>query len=218
MSFTLDWDRAARTGTPEAVFCEGKRVGDIDAILAHAGDRSLLLTRLTPQVHAALAPAGRDRLDYDTLSHTAILGRPGEARGGRVAIVAAGTSDLSVAHEAARALTFFGHTNQVIADVGVAGLWRLQARLEEIETYDVVIVAAGMEGALFSVLAGLIANPIIALPTPNGYGVSEGGKAALSTALASCAPGLMVVNIGNGFGAACAAARILRLAAARTVR
>ena len=127
-------------------------------------------------------------------------------------IVAAGTSDLGVATEAARTLGFHGYAAPLIADVGVAGLWRLMARLEELRTADVLIVVAGMEGALFSVVAGLVAAPVIALPSSVGYGVAAAGRAALHSALASCAPGVVVVNIDNGFGAAAAAIKMLRMA------
>ncbi|WMS43420.1 nickel pincer cofactor biosynthesis protein LarB [Acuticoccus sp. MNP-M23] len=210
MVFTFDWDRTARTGTAEAVLCEGKEPSDIEAICADAAGRAMFLTRLTPEMLAALAAPLRERLDYEPLSRTAILGTPPAPSGPAAAIVAAGTADRGTALEAARTLQFSGRNHKMIIDVGVAGLWRLTARLDEIERAPVVIVVAGMEGAIFSVLAGLIAAPIIAVPTSNGYGVAEGGKAALSSALASCAPGITTVNIDNGFGAACAAIRILR--------
>jgi pyridinium-3,5-biscarboxylic acid mononucleotide synthase len=124
--------------------------------------------------------------------------------------VTAGTSDIPVAQEAARTLRFHGHEAANIPDVGVAGLWRLLARLEELRAMPVVIVAAGMDAALPSVVAGLVAGAVIAVPTSVGYGVAAGGRAALHAVLASCAPGLTVVNIDNGYGAACAALRILR--------
>ncbi|MEM9224737.1 MAG: nickel pincer cofactor biosynthesis protein LarB [Pseudomonadota bacterium] len=213
MSFVMDWERETRTGTPEAVFCEGKRSKDIDAILAAARARGqrLLLTRLATDHYAALSPESRADLDFHPLSRTAISGDTPAPRDPSVAVVAAGTSDLPAAHEAARSLAFFGYNAPIVADVGVAGIWRLEARIHDIESHAVVIAVAGMEGALFSVLGGLIAQPIIAVPTSNGYGVAQGGKAALSSALATCAPGVTTVNIDNGFGAACAACRVLRL-------
>jgi hypothetical protein len=125
-------------------------------------------------------------------------------------VVCAGTSDLPVAREAARTLHFAGYDAPVIADVGVAGLWRLMQRIDEIRSFEVVIAVAGMEGALFSVLAGLVDAPVIAVPTSVGYGVAHGGHAALHSALASCATGIVAVNIDNGFGAAGAALRLLR--------
>lgn len=206
--FTLDWERSARIGLPEAVLCEGKAPEHVAGILAEAADRPLLLTRLSPDQYAVIGPAGAN-LDYDPLSRTAIHGAPAAPTRGGVAVVAAGTSDLAVAEEARRTLRFHGISASLVADVGVAGLWRLTARLPEIAEHRVVIACAGMEGALFSVLGGFIAAPIIAVPTAVGYGVAEGGRAALSSALASCAPGIVTVNVGNGYGAACAALRVL---------
>jgi pyridinium-3,5-biscarboxylic acid mononucleotide synthase len=210
--FRLDWQRPQRTGTREAVLCEAKSAVQIDAIAAHAvglGER-LLLTRLGPRKHAKLAPPTREGLDYDPVSRTAILGALPPARGApRVAIVTGGTSDAPVAREAARTLRFEGEDSTTIADVGVAGLWRLMERVDDIRTHRVVIAVAGMEGALFSVLAGLVHCPVLAVPTSTGYGMARGGRTALHSALASCASGLAVLNIDNGFGAAHAALRIL---------
>ncbi len=210
--FRLDWERAGRTGTSEAVLCEPKSVAQIDAIVAHAIelDRRLLLTRLGPRKFSRLAESARNALDYDDATRTAILGGVlAGRRVGRVAIVCGGTSDLPVAGEAARTLAFAGEEATVVADVGVAGLWRLTERVDEIRRHRVVIAVAGMEGALFSVLAGLVPCAVIAVPTSVGYGVARGGRTALNAALASCASGLAVVNIDNGFGAAHAALRIL---------
>lgn len=207
----LDWTREARTGVPEAVLCTSKSLAQIEAILAEAATRgaALLLTRLDPDKHARLPPLGAP-LDYDPVSRTAIFGaRPAVALSG-VGIVAAGSSDMPVALEAQRTLRFGGHEAALIADVGVAGLWRLLERIAEIRAFRVVIAVAGMEGALFSVLGGLVAAPVIAVPTSVGYGVAEGGQAALSSALASCAPGVVAVNVDNGFGAAIAAIKMLR--------
>ena len=131
------------------------------------------------------------------------------AVGARVAIVAAGTSDAGVAGEARRTLAFHGEPATVIVDVGVAGLWRLEARLDEIRRHPVVIAVAGKEGALFSVLGGLVPGVLVCVPTSRGYGVADGGRLALHAALGSCAPGLVAVNIDNGFGAAGAALRAL---------
>lgn len=208
--FLIDWDRERRTGIAEAVLCDGKSTAQIGAILQAAGDRALLLTRLDEARFAALPDALRRRLDHDPLSRTAFFGAvPAPARRGPV-VVCAGTSDLPVAQEAARTLHFHGYSAPVIADVGVAGLWRLLQRIDEIRTFDVVIAVAGMEGALFSVLAGLVDAPVIAVPTSIGYGVAMGGRAALHAALASCSTGVVAVNIDNGFGAAGAALRLLR--------
>ncbi len=210
--FRLDWERGERTGTSEAVLCEPKTAAQIDAIVAHAIElgRRLLLTRLGNRKFERLSAPARSALDYDAVTRTAILGDLPAPRGsGRVAIVCGGTSDLAVAREAARTLAFAGEAATLHADVGVAGLWRLMERLDDIRRHRVVIVVAGMEGALFSVLAGLVPCAVIAVPTSVGYGVAAGGRAALHAALASCASGISVVNIDNGFGAAHAALRIL---------
>ncbi len=212
LEYRLDWERGARTGTSEAVLCESKSTAQIDAILAHGVEqgRRLLFTRLGPRKFSRLALPARDALDYHAGSRTAILGSvPAPVDAARVAIVCGGTSDLRVAQEAGRALAFSGEATTLIADVGVAGLWRLMERIEDIRRHRVVIAVAGMEGALFSVLAGLVPSAVIALPTSVGYGVAKGGRVALNAALASCASGLAVVNIDNGFGAAQAALRVL---------
>ncbi len=208
--FVMDWQRERRTGIAEAVLCEGKTTAQIEAILQSAGARPLLLTRLDDALFDALSAEWRAALDHDRLSRTAFHGAvPAPALAGPC-VVCAGTSDLPVAREAVRSLAFAGYEAPLIADVGVAGLWRLMQRIEEIRSHSVVIAVAGMEGALFSVLAGLLAAPVIAVPTSVGYGVAAGGTVALHSALASCAAGLTCVNIDNGFGAACAALRILR--------
>jgi len=208
--FKLDWDRIARTGTTEAVLCDPKSPQQIDAIVAHVQSlgRRLLLTRLDRDKLDRLAV--RHALDYDETSRTAILGSlPVPRAAPRIAIVCGGTSDVGVAGEAARTLEFAGEASSRFVDVGVAGLWRLMEHLDDIRAHRVVIVVAGMEGAIFSVLAGLVSSAVIAVPTSVGYGVAAGGQAALSAALASCASGLAVVNIDNGFGAAHVALRML---------
>ncbi len=211
--FLLDASRRERTGLDEAIFCAGKSVEQIAAILAHAEleGRRLLLTRLDPADHGALPAERAARLDYDPVSRTAILGavQTPVADEPRAGVVTAGSSDVPVAREAARTLLYDGHPCREIHDVGVAGLWRLLERVDEIRTLDVVIAVAGMEAALASVLGGLVPGAIIAVPTSTGYGVAAGGETALRALLTSCAPGITVVNIDNGYGAACAAARIL---------
>lgn len=205
----LDVERERRIGLPEAIFCAGKSVSQIAGILDHAARRGarLLLTRLAPDKAAALAAA----LDYDPVSLTGFFGELPPPAAARVAVVTAGTSDVPVAQEVARTLRFHAQGVLRVTDVGVAGLWRILARAEELRALPVVIVAAGMDGALPSVVAGLVPGAVIGLPTSVGYGVAEGGTAALHTMLASCSPGLTVVNIDNGYGAACAALRILAL-------
>ncbi len=217
MEFQMDWARTERIGLPEAVLCSHKSPAQIDAILtaARVAESRLLLTRLDAALFAQLAPASRSDLDFDPISRTAILGGAVPVMTGAVAIIAAGTSDFPVAREAARTLGFLGYDAPVICDVGVAGIWRLMERLEELKSFKIVIAVAGMEGALFSVLGGLLPAPIIAVPTSVGYGVGRDGMAALHSALASCSPGVVVVNIDNGVGAAMAARKMLRIAEPR---
>ncbi len=212
MDFQMDWDRESRTGVTEAVLCGHKSPVQISAIAraARAEGRRLLLTRLDRSVLYALDADIVRELDYDPVSRTAILGQFPCTEPGGVGIVCAGTSDMPVACEALRTLAFHGLATPIVADIGVAGLDRLLRRIEEIRRFEVVIAIAGMEGALFSVLAGLIAAPVIAVPTSVGYGVACDGSVALNSALASCAPGVVVVNIDNGFGAAIAALKFVR--------
>ena len=210
---TPDWQRQVRTGIAEAVLCDSKSQTQIVHALTLADERkqSLLLTRLSQARFDDLGVAWREQLNFDPLSQTAILdhGLPQPVAAG-VGIVCAGTSDMPVATEAQRALAFDGVAAPLIGDVGVAGLWRLLDRIDEIRRWRIVITVAGMEGALFSVVAGQVPGLVIAVPTSVGYGVAAHGAAALSSALASCAPGVVVVNIDNGFGAACAALKLLR--------
>ncbi len=213
----LDHGRHARIGLDEAVYCAGKTSGQIDHILDEVAARGggIFLTRLDAERHGALAPAHRAAMDYDPLSRTALFGPSHPARAGSpVAVVAAGTSDLPMAREALRTLAYYGQPAREIADVGVAGLWRLLDRIEEIRACPVVIVAAGMDAALVSVVGGLVPGLVVALPTSVGYGVAAGGRPALEASLATCAPGVAVVNVDNGYGAACIALRALRLCTA----
>ena len=203
----LDWGRAARTGVPEAVYCEGKSLKQINdiALEAHSKDQSMFFTRLSADKAAGLDVA----LDYDEGSATGVLGETPAPTDRGVAIVAAGTSDTRPAFEALRTLEFGGVSAATHIDVGVAGLWRLTEAAAELQEKRIIIACAGFEAALFSVLAGLVKAPVIAVPTSVGTGVAAGGQAALTSALASCAPGVMTMNIDNGFGAACAALKIL---------
>ncbi|PKU24875.1 circadian phase modifier CpmA [Telmatospirillum siberiense] len=210
METRFDWGRGVRTGVPEAIFSEGKTVDQIGAILDAARQRSasLLLTRLDADKAEKLRA---EDLDYDPVSRTAILGSvsPVLPIDRPLAIVGAGTSDLPVILEAQRSALYLGMNAAVFADVGVAGLWRLEEIVPDLRGYALVIAVAGMEGALFSVLAGLLFAPVIAVPTSVGYGVGAGGNVALAAALCGCAPGILTVNIDNGFGAAAAARKIL---------
>lgn len=208
-----DFERPERIGMPEAVLSSAKTDTQLAAIAADLVDPGLpvMFTRLAEERVAMLKLPTTAAFDYDPVSQTGLLHGSLPPRTGRVAVVAAGTSDQQVAAEAARTLQFSGVTTELIVDVGVAGIWRLQARLDDIRSADIVIAVAGMDAAIVSVLGGLVAAPVIAVPTSVGYGVAEGGTTALNSALASCAQGVTVVNIDNGFGAGCAAVRMLSL-------
>jgi NCAIR mutase (PurE)-related protein len=214
----IDFERSERLGFPEFVFGEGKTAAQIAAILAKHRDRGMacLVTRLQPEKAAVLTASFPDAA-HDPLARTLRLGADHPPAGdGSVAIVAAGTSDAPVVAEAAAVLRFLGTATLTFVDKGVAGIHRLMSSLPELQEADVVICVAGFEGALPSVLSGLVRQPIIGVPTSVGYGVAAGGTTALHAMLASCANGLTVVNIDNGFGAAIAARRILdRIRAAR---
>lgn len=178
---TLDFGRGARIGLEEAVFAAGKSVAQIAAILEMAADaaRSMLVTRLSPVQLDALPAGLRDRIDYCEGSRTAFFGAPHDRVGPpRVAVVCAGTSDLPVAREASRTLRYHGHDSTLFADVGVAGLWRLANRIDEIRQMPVAILVAGMDAALASVAGGLLGGVIYAVPTSVGYGVATGGQTA----------------------------------------
>ncbi|WP_329410217.1 nickel pincer cofactor biosynthesis protein LarB [Nocardia vinacea] len=209
----LDLARPDRIGFGEAVLCEPKTVEQIVRALDQARDagQAMLLTRLQPQQFAALPAEHRTGLEYDPLSRTAFRGQPAPRRAcAPIAVVTGGTSDIPVAREAIRSLAFHGYPTSEIYDVGVAGLWRLQRRLDDLARHPVIIAVAGMDAALPTVLAGLVPALVIAVPTSVGYGVAEGGRTALNSLLTSCAPGLVVTNIDNGYGAACAAMRSMR--------
>lgn len=205
----LDLERETRIGLPEAVLCSGKSVAQINRVIDQAveGGISIFLTRLDEQQAASIVASS---FDYDPISQTAIAGAWDAPTGpAKIAIVSAGTSDLPVVLEAERTLAFHGVASKQFIDVGVAGLWRLLKIRDELASFPVVIAVAGMEGALFSVLGGLIPSLIVAVPTSRGYGITRNGETALHSALASCAQGLVAVNIDNGYGAACAAIRSL---------
>jgi len=207
----LDVDREARSGFPEAIYAAGKTPEQTVAIfqaLKKANGRALA-TRCPPETLAALRKRVRGvRIDERSRTAMSLPARLPAPRG-RVAVLAAGTSDLSVADEAAVTLEFAGVGVIRCSDVGVAGIHRLLGRLDTVRRADAVIVVAGMEGALPSVVGGLVSAPVIAVPTSVGYGASFGGIAALLGMLNSCAAGVTVVNIDNGFGAAVAAIRMI---------
>jgi len=211
----LDLDRARRTGDPEVVYGEGKSPDHVVSLLrslheSHP-DRAVLATRLSPEALTRLARELPDVVTDET-AHAATLGPLPEPRG-LVLVISAGTSDAAVAHEAGLTARVFGTEARLINDVGVAGLHRVMAVRDELVTADCLVVVAGMEGALPSVVGGLTGVPLVAVPTSVGYGASFNGLAALLAMLNSCAPGVTVVNIDNGFGAGVFAARVARNAA-----
>lgn len=210
----VDLDRAARCGRAETIFCTGKlpaEVAAIAGILQRAG-QPVLATRATPEHYEAVASKFPRAVWHDR-PRCITIGEFPEPRSHHVtAVVTAGTADLAVADEAALTLATFGQRVERITDVGVAGLHRLLAVQDNLRSCSVLIVVAGMEGALPSVVAGLVDRPVIAVPTSVGYGANLGGVAALLGMLTSCSSKITVVNIDNGFGAACAADAILRLA------
>lgn len=214
--FVHDDERLTRLGMPEAIFCEGKdpiALQDIFSELSNKVGAPVLFTRLSPDRRAGIAVSTGVELDYDPQSHTAFLHGTMPPRTGTVAVVTAGTSDIQVALEALRTLRFSGIEAELIADVGVAGIHRLFARIEHIRTFDIVIVVAGWDAALASVMGGLTGQPVIAVPSSTGYGVAAGGTSALHSMLSSCGQGVLVTNIDNGFGAACGALRMLNMIA-----
>jgi len=213
----VDTHRAARTGDPEVVYGAGKTAAQTVQLLAtlHAAhpDRAVLATRLSAEASSAVRTTFPAAV-LDDLARTATLG-PLPTPVGTVCVLAAGTSDGPVAAEAAVTASVFGAGVDRVDDVGVAGLHRLLSVREQVAAADCLVVVAGMEGALPSVVGGLVGVPLVAVPTSVGYGASFGGLAALLAMLNSCAPGVVVVNIDNGFGAGVFAARVARQAVPR---
>ncbi|HET7627769.1 MAG TPA: nickel pincer cofactor biosynthesis protein LarB [Bacillales bacterium] len=211
----LDVNREARTGFPEVIYGEGKTAAQLIEIIEHIKEKLpvVLATRVDVEKAKQVMPR-IDGLQYNETARTLLWKKEAAAAvdtDGYIAVVCAGTSDLPVAEEAAVTAEAFGCRVERINDVGVAGLQRLLDCLEVIRGATIVVCAAGMEGALTSVLAGLIHNPIIAVPTSVGYGANFGGLSALLSMLNTCAPGVSVVNIDNGFGAGYHAAQLYRL-------
>jgi NCAIR mutase (PurE)-related protein len=210
---TIDNHRELRSGYPEVIYCAGKTVAQVREIVRFMLSRNvnILATRASDEIRAAvteLCPEAR----YNPLGRTVSIQRvPVPLTETYIAIVTAGTSDLPVAEEAAETARLFGNRVERIVDVGVAGIHRLFAKLDIIRSARVIVVIAGMEGALASVLAGLVDKPVIAVPTSVGYGASFGGVSALLSMLTACSGGVGVVNIDNGFGAACLAGMINKL-------
>lgn len=200
----VDLHRQQRIGFPEVVYCAGKTTEQVRAITMalHRRGATILATRATESMYAAVAADITNAEWHELARAITVRGKsPPEMAEGTVAVVAAGTSDAAVAEEARVTAEVFGNRVTMVTDVGVAGLHRLVERIDVIRQATVIVAVAGMEGALPSVLGGLAGRPIIAVPTSVGYGASFGGLAALLAMLNSCAPGVAVVNIDNGFGA-----------------
>lgn len=209
----LDHHRPLRTGMPEVIFASGKTTEQVAAIfdrMAKAGG-NVLATRASRECFDAVV-AAEPRAEYHATARAITFSQAPPIPGkGTVAVVCAGTSDLPIAEEAAITARLMGNTVELIADVGVAGIHRLLAQRNSLQSARVLIVCAGMEGALPTVVGGLVNAPVIAVPTSVGYGASFGGVAALLGMLNTCSPNVCVVNIDNGFGAACIATLINRL-------
>ena len=209
----FDHGRKARIGLPEAVFCQGKDRGALMALLEEHQNREnpILFTRLAPEIFYSIPASLQQRYRYHEIGRVAFAACLGARPRGKVAVVSAGTADGAVTWEAAKTLEYLGIEHSVYEDNGVAGLWRLTSNLERINAYDVIIVIAGLDAALASVMGGLTSRPVFAVPSSVGYGVARNGETALASMLVSCAPGVSVLNIDNGYGAACAAARVVNL-------
>ena len=207
---TLDTDRATRRGYPEAIYCAGKTPAQVGLIATDARQRDhvTLFTRAGAEHAATVLAALPDAHHDEAAGLLAWPPEPPPPTGGLVVVAAAGTSDLPVAREALLTARYLGREAELVVDVGIAGLHRILGRLELLRRARVVVVAAGMDGALPGVVAGLVSAPVVALPTSVGYGAAFEGVAALLTMLNSCAPGVGVVNIDNGYGAGHLAAQI----------
>lgn len=210
----FDDDRAQRRGYPEAVFCQGKSPEQVGLIAAQRRGQSgtsrpvTLFTRAEPAHAKAVVTSLPDVFYDETARMLAWPPEPPEPTGGRVLVVAAGTSDLPVAREAYLTARFLGRECELVVDVGIAGLHRILSNLEVLRSAKAIVVVAGMDGALPGVVAGLVSAPVVAVPTSVGYGAAFHGVAALLTMLNACAPGVAVVNIDNGYGAGHMAAQI----------
>lgn len=211
----FDYARNARIGLPEAVFCQGKDPKIIQNLLCEFNknnDTSILFTRLEEQLFRSFPQEIQDGVEYHALSRTA-FSRPlaPHISSKKVALISAGSADASVTWEAAKTLEYLGIQHNIFEDCGVAGLWRILDKLEEIQQHQIIIAVAGLDAALISVIGGLVDKPIFAVPTSVGYGIARNGESALASMLTSCAQGISVLNIDNGYGAACAAARVLNM-------
>lgn len=209
----LDTDRKRRTGFAEVVFCSGKSMEQLVSIYRRIYDTEgeVLGTRASKEQYEEVRRVFPD-VSYDAASRILKMEKPDKERIGKIVVCTAGTADIPVAEEAAQTAEFFGTRVERVYDVGVSGLHRLLSRLDTIRTANCVITAAGMEGALASVIGGLVSVPVIAVPTSVGYGANFGGVSALLTMINSCANGVATVNIDNGYGAGYLAVQINRLA------
>ena len=207
----VDHHRGLRSGMPEVIYCQGKMVVQIKKIIQsmNRAGHSVLATKLCKDSFRKLKPSLPKNSKYNELAQTLVIEKnKHRKKSGLITIISAGTSDIPIAEEASVTAQLLGSKVETLFDVGVAGIHRLLDNLEQVHEARVVIVVAGMEGALASVVGGLVDKPIIAVPTSIGYGASFGGVSALLTMLNSCAPGIAVVNIDNGFGAGSMAHRI----------
>lgn len=209
----LDTHRKLRSGFAEVVFCSGKADDHLLKIYEriYEAEGEVLGTRASKE-QAALIQERFSEAEYDALSRILKIEKRDKNRMGQIAVCTAGTADIPVAEEAAQTAEFFGNRVERIYDVGVSGIHRLLSRVETIQSANCVVAAAGMEGALASVIGGLVDKPVIAVPTSIGYGASMNGLSALLTMINSCANGIAVVNIDNGYGAGYIAAQINKLA------
>ena len=210
----IDYNRENRIGISETIFCENKSTSQINNICKDLDiNKTTFFTRLKEDKYKKLTGSIKKKLLYYADSQTAIYGKKPSINKSKanIAIICAGTSDMPSVLEAQQTLYISGIKSDIFPDLGVAGLWRVQKYLKQIMKYKILIVAAGMDGALVSVIGGLVSLPIIALPTSTGYGVANKGATALNAMLVSCSPGISVVNIDNGYGAASAAIRILNV-------
>ena len=211
MKYNIDFEREERRGFPEAIFCEGKELKEIIEIIGAMLNKKInvIATRVKEDVYEKVKEKFSDAL-YNKDARCITLKVIEKEKKGKVCIVTGGTADIPVAEEAKVSAEFYGCNVETIYDIGVAGIHRLFDNLDRIKDADIVIVVAGMEGALASVVTGLIDIPVIGVPTSIGYGSSMNGLSALLSMLNSCSPGLSIMNIDNGFGAGYNAALIIR--------
>lgn len=210
---TIDHHRALRLGFPEVIYCQGKSPDEVLAIIDRiaAREKNLLATRAGEDIYTKVREKHGSAKYYPRARVITIEDKPVEKKGGLILVVSAGTSDMDVAEEAMVTADIMGNRVATLYDVGVAGIHRILSKTDKLSEASVIIAVAGMEGALPSVVAGLVDKPVIAVPTSHGYGANFGGITPLLAMLNSCAAGVVVVNINNGFGAGFAASLINRL-------